>query len=153
MPLITALKRQSQSLQFEAQVSQNYMMRCVSKTRHKPHTCNSITGEPEAGRSEFRVTLKLKASVDYIRLCLKKKGRRRGGREMGRGCIDLSVNIWLHLPLHETADEADRVFTLSMAIIGWTCPQSPAHGAVMAARAHAEASQVLLTRRCSHLPQ
>lgn len=137
MPLIPVLKRQSQSLQFEAQISENYMMRCVSKTRtktrHKPHTCNSITGELEAGRSEFRVTLKLKTSVDYIRFCLKKKGRRRGGREMGRGCIDLSVNIWLHLPLHKTADEMDRVFTLSTAIIGWTCPQSPAHGAVRAA--------------------
>lgn len=43
---------------------------------------------------------------------------------MGRGCIDLSVNIWVHLPLHETADEMDRVFSLSTAIIGWACPQS-----------------------------
>jgi hypothetical protein len=43
----------------EAQVSQNYMMRCVSKQTNKqthklgavPHPCSPITGETEAERS------------------------------------------------------------------------------------------------------
>lgn len=114
------------------------MMRCVSKTRtktrHKPHTCNSITRKLEAGRSEFRVTLKLKASVDYIRLSQEKKGKEGREREMGRGCIDLSVNIWVHLPLHETADEMNGVFILSTAINRLDLStKPPTHGAVMAA--------------------